>query len=139
LLANRKPQSIRKIAHFLNISCDKAKKIIKQLNTEYVANHCFEIKCTNRKYAIIIRQPFSSAVSKITPAELTNNIKKLLIQIAQGKTTRQSNIVKQHGEKTYEIVKQLVEKGLILKQRDGNSYTLKPSEKFKQMFGVEKV
>lgn len=139
LLASRKPQSLRKIASFLKITSDEAKKIINELNTEYRANHSFEIKCNAGKYAIVIMQQFSLSVCKITPAEMTDDIKTLLIQIAQGKTIRQSNIVKQHGEKTYELVKQLVEKGLILKARDGNSYTLKPSEKFKQMFNIEKT
>ncbi|PKM92242.1 MAG: hypothetical protein CVU81_01525 [Euryarchaeota archaeon HGW-Euryarchaeota-1] len=137
LLASRKPQGLRKIASFLKITGDEAKKIINDLNAEYAAKHSFEIKSDKGKYSIVIRAPFSSSVCKIAPADISQDIKDLLVQIARGKAIRQANIVKQHGERTYELVKQLVEKGLILKQRDGNSYTLKPSEKFKQMFGVE--
>jgi len=78
-------------------------------------------------------------VEKLCPVELKPAILKTLTVIALKEPIRQSYLKDLRGSNAYEHVQELVEKGLIAKNKDknGRSFNIKTTQKFNEYFKLK--
>lgn len=88
-------------------------------------------------YILQVKQDYSDIVERICPIDLSAAVLRTLSIIALKKTIRQSELVKLRSN-AYEHIAELVEKGLVTKQKDknGRSINIKTTAKFKEYFKI---
>ena len=88
-------------------------------------------------YILQVKEDYNDIVERICPIDLSAAVLRTLSIIALKKTIRQSELVKLRSN-AYEHIAELVEKGLITKQKDknGRSINLKTTAKFKEYFKI---
>lgn len=89
-------------------------------------------------YILQVKEDYSDIVEKICPIDLSPAVLRTLLIIAIKKSIRQSELVKLRSN-AYEHVAELVEKGLVSKQKDknGRSINIRPTAKFKEYFKLK--
>ena len=90
-------------------------------------------------YKLVVKTEFLERVSHLTPhAELSRGLLRVLSIIVYHEPVPQSEIVKVIGNRTYEYVKELEERGLVKSERKSRTKMLSVTEKFEEYFGVKK-
>lgn len=89
-------------------------------------------------YIIQVRAEHLGIVEKLCPVELKPAVLKTLTVIALKEPIRQS-VLKELRSNAYEHVAELVEKGLVARNKDknGRSYNLKTTQKFAEYFKLK--
>ncbi|MBP3847830.1 SMC-Scp complex subunit ScpB [bacterium] len=88
-------------------------------------------------YILQVKEEYGDIVERICPIDLSAAVLRTLSIIALKKSIRQSELVKLRSN-AYEHIAELVEKGLVTKQKDknGRSINLKTTSKFKEYFKI---
>ena len=88
-------------------------------------------------YILQVKEEYSDIVERICPIDLSAAVLRTLSIIALKKSIRQSELVKLRSN-AYEHIAELVEKGLVTKQKDknGRSINIKTTAKFKEYFKI---
>ena len=88
-------------------------------------------------YILQVKEDYIDIVERICPIDLSAGVLRTLSIIALKKTIRQSELVKLRSN-AYEHIAELVEKGLVTKQKDknGKSINIKTTPKFKEYFKI---
>ncbi len=113
---------------------DGVKKIRRMYQNRKTA---LEISKIGRKYSLQLKSDFNRYGMEMMDEELEKPLLKTAALIAYYQPIRQSELKKMVGEKVYDHVDSLKEKGLILSERDGRTYSLRTSPKFQEYFGLE--
>lgn len=113
---------------------DGVKKIRRMYQNRKTA---LEITKIGRKYSLQLKSDFNRYGMEMMDEELEKPLLKTAALIAYYQPIRQSELKKMVGEKVYDHVDSLKEKGLILSERDGRTYSLRTSPKFQEYFGLE--
>ena len=71
--------------------------------------------------------------------DLSRGLLKVLAIVAYKQPVTQSDIVKVIGNRTYDYVKTLTQKGLIKSIKHGRTKALVPTKEFANYFGVENI
>ena len=90
-------------------------------------------------YILQVRQEHLDIVEKLCPVELKPAVLKTLTVIALKQPIRQSYLKELRGANAYEHVQELLEKGMISRNKDknGRSYNIRTTKKFEEYFKLK--
>ena len=90
-------------------------------------------------YILQVKEEHMDIVEKLCPVELKPAVLRTLSVIALKEPIRQSDLKELRGSTAYEHVQELLDKGLISRNRDknGRSYNLKTTPKFAEYFKLK--
>jgi segregation and condensation protein B len=95
-----------------------------------------EIARLEGKYVMQLRPEYASKVMSVSPKELTAPVLRTMSVIAYYQPILQNELVNIRGDKAYDHVAVLLERGLIEKAREGRSYRLTTTPAFCDYFGL---
>lgn len=139
LFTTAKALKIKEIAEILACEPDEAEDAMLELIMDYASrDSALEIDDEDG-YILQVKTEHMDIVEKLCPVELKPAVLKTLTVIALKEPIRQSYLKDLRGSNAYEHVQELVEKGLIAKNKDknGRSYNLKTTQKFNEYFKLK--
>ncbi|MEF8833208.1 MAG: SMC-Scp complex subunit ScpB [Candidatus Thermoplasmatota archaeon] len=113
---------------------DGVKKVRRMYQNRKTA---LEIVKIGRKFSLQLKSKFNKYGMEMMDEEISKSLLKTAALIAYYQPIRQSELKKKVGEKAYDHVDTLEDKGLILTEKDGRTYSLRTSSKFQEYFGLE--
>lgn len=132
--------SIKDIAEILNEGdVEKVEEAMLELIMDYASRDgALEIDDENG-YILQVKEEHMDIVEKLCPVELKPAVLRTLSVIALKEPIRQSDLKELRGSTAYEHVQELLDKGLISRNRDknGRSYNLKTTPKFSEYFKLK--
>ncbi|MBC6424604.1 MAG: SMC-Scp complex subunit ScpB [Hormoscilla sp. SP12CHS1] len=137
-----KAMSIAEIANLAKCDKGQAKAGMKELMADYASrDSALEVVETPTGYSLQLRSDFQEIAYNLLPAELGVGALRTLAAIALSDKIAQSELVELRGSGAYKHVGQLVEIGLVKRQRqaNGRSYSLQVTNKFHQYFQIEQL
>jgi segregation and condensation protein B len=113
--------------------------VIEGFRTEFQKDeHGIHILETSIGYQIRVKPELVSTVSNLTPyRDLGKGLLRVLALVAYKQPITQSEIVKVIGNRTYEYVKRLEERGLIKTMKHSRTKALVATKEFANYFGLE--
>lgn len=139
LFMSNEPISARRIAGLFKARTDSVKEIIDELKAIYLNDdHGVYILETEHGYQMRVKPEFASNVRVLTPyKDLGKGMLRVLAMVAYKQPITQAEIVKVIGNRTYEYVKRLQERGLIKTVRSGRTKALIATKEFANYFGLQ--
>ena len=132
--------SIKDIAEILNEEdIEKTEEAMLELIMDYASRSgALEIDDENG-YILQVKEEHMDIVEKLCPVELKPAVLRTLSVIALKEPIRQSDLKELRGSTAYEHVQELLDKGLISRNRDknGRRYNLKTTPKFAEYFKLK--
>ena len=139
LFTTAKALETKEIAEILEVEPDEAEEALLELIMDYASRDgALEIDDENG-YILQVKTEHMDIVEKLCPVELKPSVLKTLTVIALKEPIRQSYLKDLRGANAYDHVKELVEMGLISKNKDknGRSFNLKTTQKFAEYFKLK--
>lgn len=139
LFVTAKVLQINEIAEILEEQPEAVEEALLELIMDYASRDgALEIDDENG-YILQVKQEHLDIVEKLCPAELKPSVLKTLTVIALKEPIRQTLLKDLRGSNAYEHVAELLEKGLISRNKDknGRSFNLKTTQKFKEYFKLK--
>lgn len=139
LFVTSKAMSIKEIAEILNQEELNVESALLDLMFDYSSREgALEIDDEDG-YILQVRQEHLDIVEKLCPVELKPAILRTLTIIALKEPIRLSYLKELRGANAYEHVNELLEKGLISKNKDknGRSFNIKTTKKFEEYFKLK--
>lgn len=139
LFTTAKALKVKEIAEVLGTEIDETEEALLGLIMDYASRDgALEIDDEDG-YILQVKLEHMDIVEKLCPVELKPSVLKTLTVIALKEPIRQSYLKDLRGSNAYEHVQELVEKGLIAKNRDknGRSFNLKTTQKFNEYFKLK--
>jgi len=141
LFMSPSPISLEELTKIMGLtSFSLSLKVIEELMKEYASrdSSLAIIKTENKRFAMTVKPDFLNEVSHLAVGvEMTKAVLRTLGLIAVKQPVKQSIIVKIVGNKAYEYVKELNEKGFLIVQKKGQTKLLSTSPKFDSYFGKQ--
>lgn len=139
LFASGAPLSLLEVARVLNTTQERAREVILQLKKEYEQrNSALEVLELEGKYVLQLKAEYSELVSQLAPREISTPVLRTLSIIAYFQPITQSKVVQIRGNKAYEHIKELLERGLVASEKLGRTKLLRTTPGFAEYFGLEK-
>jgi len=135
-LIHCKEMTLEELSKHTNIgSKGLIKNLISELTEEYNKRDS-GLKIINQEgsYKISVRDEHVETVTEAAKPELDFAVLETLAYIAHKKMIRQADVVRIRSNKSYNHIKELVEKGFIESKKDGRSKKLTPTRKFYEYF-----
>ena len=139
LFVTAKVLQINEIAEILEEQPEKVEEALLELIMDYASRDgALEIDDENG-YILQVKQEHLDIVEKLCPVELKPAVLKTLTVIALKEPIRQTLLKELRGSNAYEHVNELIEKGLISRNKDknGRSFNIKTTAKFKEYFKLK--
>lgn len=139
LFTTAKALKIKEISEILSSNPDETEEALLELIMDYSSRDgALEIDDEDG-YILQVKLEHMDIVEKLCPVELKPSVLKTLTVIALKEPIRQSYLKDLRGSNAYEHVQELVEKGLISKNKDknGRSFNLKTTQKFAEYFKLK--
>jgi segregation and condensation protein B len=139
LFVTAKVLQINDIAEILEEQPEAIEEALLELIMDYASRDgALEIDDENG-YILQVKQEHMDIVEKLCPVELKPSVLKTLTVIALKEPIRQTLLKEIRGANAYEHVAELLEKGLIARNKDknGRSYNIKTTAKFKEYFKLK--
>lgn len=139
LFTTAKALKVKEIAEVLGTEIDETEEALLGLIMDYASRDgALEIDDEDG-YILQVKLEHMDIVEKLCPVELKPSVLKTLTVIALKEPIRQSYLKDLRGSNAYEHVQELVEKGLIAKNKDknGRSFNLKTTQKFNEYFKLK--
>jgi len=139
LFMTNEPVSVKRLSAMFKTSPNKIRRILEELKLEFEqSDHGIYVLETEYGYQLRVKPGFVSYVRRLTPyKELGRGLLRVLSMVAYKQPITQAEIVKVIGNRTYEYVKTLEEKGLIKTVRHSRTKALMPTKEFANYFGLE--
>ena len=139
LFTTTEPLTFEEIQKLTKTRKDELEKIMAALNARYDSEES-GIKISDiGGYKLIVKTEYMSNVSTLTPhSDMSRGLLRVLSVIAYHEPIKQADIVKVIGNRTYEYVKELHEKGLIKIEKKSRTRILTTTPKFEEYFGTKK-
>jgi len=140
LFMSNQPISLEKLSKMFKTETEKVKEVIEYFKKEFEKEeHGINILETSSGYQIRVKPELVSHVSNLTPyKDLGRGLLRVLAMVAYKQPITQSEIVKVIGNRTYEYVKRLEERGLIKTLKHSRTKALVATKEFANYFGLEK-
>lgn len=136
LFATGAPLSIKDIAQIVGEDSRKVKKALDLLIERYESKEgALEIGIEGG-YILQVKTMYARVIEALVPLELSQGVVRTLSVIALKQPLLQSDLIDLRGAAAYDHVKDLLEKGLIIKEPEGRSFTLRTSPRFDSLFKV---
>ena len=139
LFTTSEPLTLDELQKTLKIRKDEIEKMLAKLREKYASpEHGFRLSETGG-YRLIVKEDFVEKVSHLTPhADLSRGLLRVLSIIAYHEPVKQSDIVKVVGNRAYDYVKELEERGLVRSERKSRTKVLATTAHFEEYFGAKK-
>ena len=113
-------------------------QILNELKAEYdLRDTSLEIIEIDRKYMLSLREPYASRMGSLASGpDITKGALKVLAYVSQNGNTMQSYLVKAFGTSTYDHMKELLEHGFVERRKQGRSWRVNVTNKFKEYFNA---
>lgn len=133
------PLNIEEIQKTTKIRKDEIEAVINILKEKFSsADHGITVSDIGG-FRFIVKPEFVERVAHLTPhADLSRGLLRVLSIIVYHEPINQSDIVKVVGNRAYDYVKELEEKGLIKSEKKSRTKILKTTPKFEEYFGMKK-
>ena len=140
LYMSNEPITIKEMSKMFNTDTEKIKQVVEEFKRELQSSeHGIYLLETPRGYQIRVKPKLDPLVRKLTPyKDLGRGLLRVLALVAYKQPITQSEIVKVIGNRTYEYVKRLKERGLINTIKQGRTKALVPTKEFANYFGLER-
>ncbi|MFH1786650.1 MAG: SMC-Scp complex subunit ScpB [archaeon] len=129
------------LAEMLKMTLDEVDRHATALVDDYAGrDSCVKIIKFEGTYKMDIDQEYGTHVKKLAPeVELSRGVLKALSFIAYKQPVRQSQLVKLLGNRAYEYVHELVDRGFVTAERWGRTRKLQTTDKFRMYFGTSGI
>lgn len=134
------PLGMEELEKIIKLKRDEIEKLLTVLRNRYSSNES-GIKVSDiGGYQLIVKQDYIQNVSNLTPhADLSRGLLRVLSIIAYHEPIKQSDIVKVVGNRTYDYVKELENRGLIKSEKKSRTKIMKTTPHFEDYFGAKKA
>ncbi|OPY26669.1 MAG: segregation and condensation protein B [Methanocella sp. PtaU1.Bin125] len=137
LFAAGGPVSDAQLKAMLNRSAAYVSELVGQIIADYRSrNSPLEVIRLDGKYVMQLRPEFAGRVMSVSPKELSAPVLRTLSIIAYYQPIFQNELVNIRGDKVYDHVAVLLERGLIDKVKEGRSFKLSTTAAFCDYFGL---
>ncbi|HET6404827.1 MAG TPA: SMC-Scp complex subunit ScpB [Candidatus Thermoplasmatota archaeon] len=137
LFSAGKPISLDEIAENTGISRKDVGKLVMELKHRYESlAGALEVAKAGDKWAMQVRTAYAPTTTKLAPMEIPIKLVKTLALIAYHQPVLQSDLKEMIGDKVYDHIRELDERGLVKKRVHERSYLLVTSDKFPEYFGI---
>ena len=139
LFVTAKVLQVNEIAEILEEQPEVVEEALLELIMDYASREgALEIDDEDG-YILQVRQEHLDIVEKLCPVELKPAVLKTLSVIALKQPIRQSYLKELRGANAYEHVAELLEKGLISRNKDknGRSFNIRTTKKFEEYFKLK--
>ena len=139
LFMANKPVTIKDLKKILRCDEERIKQVVAELKEDLKTdNRGIHLIETEEGYQMKVKPKFVPRVRHLTPfQELSRGLLRVLAIVAYKQPVTQSDIVKVIGNRTYEYVKILEQKGLIKTVKQGRTKALFATKGFAEYFGFE--
>ncbi len=138
LFSSSHPLTVPEIEEAVGRPRSEVRDGVKKLRRMYQNRKtALEIVKIGRKFSLQLKSEFNKYGMEMMDEEISKPLLKTAALIAYYQPIKQSELKKKVGEKAYDHVDTLEDKGLILSERDGRTYSLRTSSKFQEYFGLE--
>jgi len=139
LFMSSNPLSLEELSKILKRNEYEIKPIIEELKNELdQPSSGIHILETAAGYQLRVKPEFSQLVRNLTPyQDLSKGLLRVLAMVAYKQPITQSEIVKVIGNRAYEYVKKLEERGLIKTVKQSRTKALIATKEFAEYFGLE--
>ena len=140
LYMTNEPVSAEELSKMFKSDVNFIKEIIDELKKEFEeAHHGVFLLETEKGYQIRVKPEHAHSVRRLTPyKDLGRGLLRVLALVAYKQPITQSEIVKVIGNRAYEYIKRLEEKGLIKTVKHSRTKALLVTKGFAEYFGLEK-
>ena len=137
LFSAGKPVSLDEIAENTGLHRKEVPKLVLALKHRYEQmSSSLEVAKAGDKWAMQVRTAYAPSTTKLAPMEIPIKLVKTLALIAYHQPVLQSKLKEMVGEKVYDHINELQERGLIKKRTHERSFLIVTSEKFPEYFGI---
>ena len=128
-----------RLSRMFKVSPNIIQNVIEKIKEDYSdPNHGIYVFETSEGYQMKVKPDYVSKVRGLTPyKDLSRGLLKVLALIAYQQPITQSQVVKVIGNRAYNYIKKLEQKGLIKTQKHGRSKALIATKEFANYFGLE--
>ncbi len=140
LFASGKPLSVEDLARTCRSgSMGLIRRFVEELSGEYEKRDSgLVIKKTDDGYLMHVKPDLENRIIHLVPeTDMPAPILKTLALIAYDQPVKQSDIVKQRGNKSYAYIKFLRQRNLVEGKKEGRTRILTVTSKFKDYFHIE--
>ena len=133
------PISIERLSKIIRSNKEKIVEMINALRERYTKEDSGIMISDMGGYRLAVKSEFLMAVADLTPhADLSRGLLRVLAIIAYHEPIKQSDIVKVIGNRTYEYVKDLEQRGLVKVEKKSRTKIIATTPQFEQYFGTKK-
>ncbi|MAH43025.1 SMC-Scp complex subunit ScpB [archaeon] len=140
LFTTDKPLTVKQISRKINVRETTVEKVLVVLEEKYSdEKHGIRLQKMGG-FRLTVKDKYIEHVHDLTPhSDMSRGLLRVLAIIAFHEPVKQSDIVKVIGNRTYEYVKQLKDRGLIIIEKEGRTRIIETSPKFEQYFDIRKT
>ena len=139
LFTTTEPLSIEKLTKLMRTNKERVEQMLTVLRERYALPNSGVTLAEIGGFRLVVKPEFIEKVSDLTPhADLSRGLLRVLAIIAYHEPIKQSEIVKVIGNRTYDYVKELLERGLIKVEKKSRTRILSTTPHFEDYFGVNK-
>src|SRR3989304_9192435 len=140
LFMSNEPLSLEELRKLTGIGEEEIRTALQEMKTELEKDdkgvHILE---TNAGYVMKVKPEFTNMVRTLSPyQDLSRGLLRVLAMVAYKQPITQSQIVKVIGNRAYEYVKKLGERGLIKTVKQSRTKALIATKEFAEYFGLER-
>jgi segregation and condensation protein B len=139
LFMANKPLSESVLSKLLRCDSKDVRRIVAEIRQELAArDRGIHLVQTAEGWQLRVKPEYAQSVRHLTPyKDLSRGLLRVLALVAYKQPITQAEIVKVIGNRTYEYVRKLVEKGLIRTVKAGRTKALIATKEFANYFGLE--
>jgi len=135
LFSNQGGLSMASIERIVDANREDLENAINDLQVKYdEANGALQIRADDNRYEMALKPAFYGTVQPIIPVPVRDSILVTLTHIAKEQPVAQSTIIEIRGQKAYAHIKELLRLKWLSRKRAGNTYILKTTRKFSEVF-----
>ncbi len=138
LFMSSKPLDVKELAKIANLSEEEVLKILEELKRDLESDERgIYLVRIGEKFKLYVKPEYVRFVRHLTPySDMKKGLLRVLAVIAYKGEITQSEIVKVIGNRTYEYVRELEQRGLVKSVREGRTKKLVLTKAFADYFGL---
>ena len=127
---------MKEICSKLHADEEDVMRVLIELKKEF-SDRGFKLENYGEKWKMIVDPKLTHVVKEMTKMEMSKAVLETLAVIAYLNPTTQSEVIKIRGNKGYEHIRELEERGFITSKKWKNTLMLRLSPKFYQYFDLK--
>ena len=133
-----RPIDAQEIAEAVGITPEEVKTSLKTIAKDYSSREgALEVAKVGKKYVMQLKGNYAEKVSIMAETNISTDLLKTAALIAYHQPILQSSLLRMVGSKTYEHVRELMDRNLISARPRKNSLELSTSKSFPDYFGID--